>query len=172
MLHDFALYSGRGNDANLPAADDFATPGPTTRSSAAKEDEWALDEEVFSVATTYRRRLSRMPIESLVVAGVGTKLVLLVRANDNAILMGGRAHRIEERQGHLRTSISRREFITLQCHISECRQRQVVVSGAVSGQYKETDFMRDFQRGHVGFTVYFSDGSSHTFTWKEVANNP
>ena len=132
MLHDFALYSGRGNDANLPAADDFATPGPTTRSSTAKEDEWALDEEVFSVTTTYRRRLSRMPIESLVVARVGTKLVLLVRANDDAILMGGRAHRIEERQGHSRTSISCREFITLQCHISECRQRQVVVSGAAS----------------------------------------
>ena len=38
------------------------------------------------------------------------------------------------------------------------------MSGALSGQYKESDFVRDFQGGHAGFTVQF-------FTWKEVANN-
>ena len=34
----------------------------------------------------------------------------------------------------------------MQCHISESRQRQVVMSGAASGQYKESDVVRDFQR--------------------------
>ena len=124
MLHDFAWYGGRSSAADSPEVDDFATPnGRTTRSSVAKEEEWALDEEAFSVATTDRRRLSRLPIESLVVAGTSTKMVLLVSARDDGILMGNKAHRIDDQQGHARTFISRKEFITLQCHISECRQR-------------------------------------------------
>ena len=39
-------------------ADDFATPGPTTRSSAANEDKWALDEDAFSVAGESQRMLT------------------------------------------------------------------------------------------------------------------
>ena len=38
MLHDFVWRGCRGSDANSPAADDFVTPGPTTRSSASKEE--------------------------------------------------------------------------------------------------------------------------------------
>ena len=172
MLQDFAWYGGQGSDADSPVADDLATPGPTTRSSAAKEDKWSLDEEALSVATTVRRRLSRMPIKSLVVSGVDMKMVLLVRADDDAIVMGGKVHRTKERQGHSQTSISRKDFITLQCHISDCRQRQVAVPGAVSGQYTERNFVRDFQGGHAGFLVQFSGEGSHSFTRKEAANKP
>ena len=87
MLHDFARCDGSGSNADSPAVDDFDTPGPTTRSSVTKEEEWALDEEAFAVFTTDRRRVSHLPIESLVVARVGTKIVLLVRAWDDSILM-------------------------------------------------------------------------------------
>ena len=63
MLHDFVWYGGRGNAAVSPEAANFATPnGPTTQSSVAKDEDWALDEEAFAVATTDRRRLSRLPI--------------------------------------------------------------------------------------------------------------
>ena len=80
MLHDFVRYGGSGSHADSPAVDDFDTSGPTTRTSVIKEEEWALDEEAFAVATTHHRRVSYLPIESLVVARVGTKIVLLVRA--------------------------------------------------------------------------------------------
>ena len=172
MLHNFAWYGGRGSAAGLLSADDFATPGLTTCLSAAKEEEWAMDEEALSVVTTDCRRLSCMPIESLVVAGVGTAMVLLVRADNNKIVMGGKAHRVEERQRHSQTFISRKDFITLQCHISECRQGQVVVSGVVSGQYKDNNFVRYFQGGNVGFAVQFSGRTIDSITWKEVASNP
>ena len=114
MLHDFAWYGCRGRDAESPEVD----AGTTTRSTAAKEEEWALDKEAFAVDTTDRYH-SRMSIKSLVVAGVGTKMVLLVRAHDKDVLMRGEADRIEEEQGHARTVLCRQEYITLQCHISE-----------------------------------------------------
>ena len=112
------------------------------------------------MSTTDRRRLSRLPVESLVVAGVNTKLVLLVNARDDHILMSNKAHRIEEDQAHARTLISGREYITLQCHILECRHHDAVVSGGSSGMYKETQFVGDFKIGRAGFTVQFSGGGT------------
>ena len=44
-----------------------------------------LDEEAFTVSTPDRRRLSRLPIESLIVAPVGTKMIILVDINDTHI---------------------------------------------------------------------------------------
>ena len=83
---------------------------------------------------------------------------LLVRAQDGDILMANKAKKIEQRQGHARTSISRKEYITLQCHISECMQHQAAILG------KEINFASDFQGGHAGFTVQFSWGRVQSFT--------
>ena len=96
MLHDFTWYDDGDSNAKLSEVDAFATQGPTTRTPVAKEEELALDKEAFSVDKMDRRRLSRMPIESLFVAEVGTKMVLLVSARDDGVLIRGKAHRIEE----------------------------------------------------------------------------
>ena len=37
--------------------------GPVTRSAVDSEDKWLLDEEAFTMETTERRRLLRVPLE-------------------------------------------------------------------------------------------------------------
>ena len=88
MLHNFQ-WAGRRKKGSKSEEEELSPPsvGWTTRSSTATDTDWLLDKEVFSVSTTDRRRLSRLAIESLVVAPVGTKVVLLVNAIDDKKLL-------------------------------------------------------------------------------------
>ena len=60
-----------------------------------------LDEETFSVSTTDQRCLSRLTIESLMVAPVGTKMVLLVNAETDDKLLDGRGAHLSRSQDNV-----------------------------------------------------------------------
>ena len=107
MLRDCQWAGGRKKGSKSEEAE-LSPPsfGRTTRSSTAADTNWLLDEEAFSVSTTDRRRLSRLAIESLVVAPVGTKPVLLVNAIDDEKLLCGQGARFLQLQDNAATMIS------------------------------------------------------------------
>ena len=173
MLHDFQ-WAGKGTSGSKSEEDALMSPsfGPTTRSSTAADTNWLLDEEAFSVSTTDRRRLSRLAIESLMISPVGTKLILLVCVKDDDKLLGGRGAHFSQFQENNATTISGRNYFTIEVVVSECRQRLDVLSGGSFG-YTLNKFENDFSGGHAGFSVVASGCSGClTFTWKEVANHP
>ena len=65
--------------------------GPVTRSAVDSEDKWLLDEETFTMETTERRRLLRVPLEHVCIAPKKTKLLLLVGVDDDETLLKGKA---------------------------------------------------------------------------------
>ena len=124
------------------------------------------------MSTTDRRRLSCLAIETLMIAPVGTKMVLLVNAKDDDKLLDGRGVHLSQLQDNDVTMIAGRKYFTIQVVLSECRQRLDVLSGGSSG-YTMNKFENDFSRGHAGFSVDAVGCSGRlTFTWKEVAQHP
>ena len=109
--------------ANAPPDD----PSRVTRSSMDDDDNWILDEAAYTMETTERRRLSRVPLEHVAIAAVKTKFLLLVRADSDDKLLKGKAFRVHEFQANPVTRICGKDFYTLQCAISQSNLRDLLM---------------------------------------------
>ena len=169
MHFNFAKMGTTGTAVESP--DDII--GPVTRSAVDSEDKWLLDEEAFTMATTERRRLSRVPLEYVCITAEKKKLLLLVGVDDDEMLLKGKASKVDDKQGHDITTISGRAFYTLQCEISDSRYRQLLLTGERDRLYSLESFKIDFKTGMGGLQLKFLHTNIyHAFTWKEIQANP
>jgi hypothetical protein len=123
MHHGFTKEGTTGSAVH----DESKSNGPVTRATTASDDDWLLDEAAFTMETTDRRRLSRVPIEHLMVSPIGTMLLLLVRASTDMEVMKGRGEKVDDVQKLPRSNISSREYYTLQCSISQSNYRDDLI---------------------------------------------
>ena len=155
--------------ANAPPDD----PSRVTRSSMDDDDNWILDEAAYTMETTERRRLSRVPLEHVAIAAVKTKFLLLVRADSDDKLLKGKAFRVHEFQANPVTRICGRDFYTLQCAISQSNFRDLLLTGVDDGLYTQKRFVSDYKNGQGGFQLSFPGTQMfHALTWKELQANP
>ena len=169
MHHNF-LKLGTTGTAVEPSTD---STGPVTRSTVDADDKWMLDEEAFTMETTERRRLSRVPLEHVCIAEEKTKLLLLVSVDADSKVLKGKASKIELLQGHDLTRISGREYYTLQCEIADSRYRHNLLTGVEDKLYSEEAFKIDFKTGMGGLQLKFLHTDiRHALTWKEIQSNP
>ena len=169
MHHNF-LKLGTTGTAVEPSTD---STGPVTRSTVDADDKWMLDEEAFTMETTERRRLSRVPLEHVCIAEEKTKLLLLVSVDADSKVLKGKASNIELLQGHDLTRISGREYYTLQCEIADSRYRHNLLTGVEDKLYSEEAFKIDFKTGMGGLQLKFLHTDiRHALTWKEIQSNP
>ena len=62
------------HDSGGPVIESFKD-GPTTRSSVEEVNDWVIDEDAYNLTTTDHRRLSRYPLEQLLISERNTKLL-------------------------------------------------------------------------------------------------
>ena len=148
--------------------------GPALRSSTHDDDDdWLIDDDAVDVSTTNHRRLSRYPIEQLLVSPEKSKLLLLVNVKDDDLVFGGNANKINLiQQNHIAT-IGGKRFIPLKCVLSGAACNLCATGGTAGGLYTEKRFINDWKTRKGDFQVSFPGTEKvHTFNWREIVEGP
>ena len=159
------------NQSNDAAATDEST-GPVLRSSVEDFDDWVVDHDSYEMNKTEERTLSRYAMEQLWIQPDKTKLLLLVKVDDDKESFGGKAAAIDAVQNIERTIISGKQYYRLKCTITD-GNRNELVHGIATKQYSVERFESDYKYRRGNFGISF-DGTSekHTFLWNTIMDFP
>ena len=154
----------------IPTSDDG--DGPNLRSSVEDFDDWVVDHDSYEMNQTKERYLSCYAMEQLWVEPDKTKLLLLVKVDDDGDMFGGKASAIDAIQNIERTTISGKEYYRLKCTITN-GNKHLLVDGIKTKQYSMSRFESDFANRRGGIGVMF-DGTNecHHFLWNTILHYP
>ena len=127
MHHAFKSWVGTCEDAEEGEVN-CENSGLVTCLSIVALDDQILKKEAFIMKTTDRQRLSRIAIESLAIAAVNAKFLLLSSVTANKTLMKDRAACDDHIQNHPPTNLSSSKYYTLQSTISESKDHINIIN--------------------------------------------
>ena len=128
----------------------------------------AADCEVTNI-----RRLDRYVLEHLFTLPRSTKLLLLVRVDDDDRHFKGRAAVVDEIQQLPRRFISGREYYQLKCSMDDVAFNNMVTGGLGAKMYSKSQFRMDVKNGRGQFHVKFTDTNEIApLTWKDICGKP
>jgi len=131
-----------------------------------------VDHDSYEMNKTEERTLSRYAMEQLWIQPDKTKLLLLVKVDDDKESFGGKAAAIDAVQNIERTIISGKQYYRLKCTITD-GNRNELVHGIATKQYSVERFESDYKYRRGNFGISF-DGTSekHTFLWNTIMDFP
>ena len=100
--------------------------GPVLRSAVEDFDDWVIDHDSYEMNKTKERTLSRYAMEQLWIQHDKTKLLLLVKVDDDEEMFGGKAAAVDAIQNIERTTISGTNYYRLKCTITDGNRNQLV----------------------------------------------
>ena len=146
--------------------------GPILRSAVEDFDDWVVDHDSYEMNKTKERTLSRYAMEQLWIQHDKTKLLLLVKVDDDEEMFGGKAAAVDAIQNIKRTTISGKKYYRLKCTITDGNRNQLV-HGIAAKQYTHERFEYDYKHRHGNFGISF-DGTNeqHKFLWNTIMDFP
>ena len=102
-----------------------------------------------------------------------TKLLVLIKVDDNAALYGRLGAIVEDAQQIEHAKISGRTYYRLKCTVTDSNYNQLVY-GEKAGTYSQSAFVNNMGESRNGDFVVTFDGTDEKkiFNWYEIINNP
>ncbi len=117
----------------------------TTRSSAEEMDDWVVDSDAVNITVCDHRRLSRYSIEQLMMSREKTRLLVLVRADEDDDAFSAMGKLVNEVQKNEIASIGGRKYIRLKCTITNANSNVAAMTGEASTGYTPKMFQDDYK---------------------------
>jgi len=129
---------------------------PNTPSNADNQDDWMVDTSAVYLTTTNPRQLTLYPLEQIFLCAEKTKLLLMIKVEDDDRLLRGKGQEVQAVQGTETRFILRLNYFALKFTLCDTRNH-VDVRGKGTSKYTNEHFEKDFDKRRGDFKISFND---------------